>query len=133
MNILVVEDEPALRNTIAMALTSCGHSTRGAETGIEALERVRESTPDLVVLDLQLPEMDGWEFLRQFRNLPGCAHVPVMVTSAAHRVVSAELDAQAFLPKPFDLDQLLDQVDDLLAETARGIGPDGPHPVGAST
>jgi DNA-binding response OmpR family regulator len=77
--------------------------------------------------------MDGWEFLRQFRALPGCAHVPVMVTSAAHRVVSTELDAQAFLPKPFDLDELLDLVDELLAETSRVTGPDGPHPVGAKT
>jgi CheY-like chemotaxis protein len=131
MNILVVEDEPSLRTTVAMALTSCGHSTWEAETGVEALDLVRQSIPDLVLLDLQLPEMDGWEFLRQFRSLPGCTRVPVLVTSAAHRVVSTELDAQAILPKPFDLDALLDLVDELLAETPRVTGPDGPHPVGA--
>ena len=115
MNILVVEDEPSLRTTITMALTSCGHPTASAETGIEALERVGEQRPELVLLDLQLPEMDGWEFLRHFRGLPDCATVPVVVTSAAHRVVPSELDAQAFRPKPFDLDELLDVVEELLS------------------
>jgi DNA-binding response OmpR family regulator len=133
MNILVVEDEPSLRNTITMALTSCGHSTLAAETGIEALDRVREQRPELVLLDLQLPEMDGWEFLRHFRALQDCASVPVVVTSATHRVVVAELDAQAFLPKPFDLDELLDVVEELLSAPHSINSRDGPRSVGATT
>jgi DNA-binding response OmpR family regulator len=133
MNILVVEDEPSLRNTITMALTSCGHPTTSAETGNEALERAREERPGLVLLDLQLPEMDGWEFLRHFRALQDCATVPVVVTSAAHNVVTAELDAQAFLPKPFDLDELLDVVEELLSAPHSINSRDGPRSVGAIT
>jgi CheY-like chemotaxis protein len=122
MNLLVVEDEPTLRNTLAAALASCGHEVSAVEDGVEAFARARAARPDLVVLDLQLPEMDGWEFLRRFRAEPGCAHVPVVVTSAAHNVVRSQLDAQAFFAKPFDLDALLDSVDELLGAFAGAIG-----------
>jgi DNA-binding response OmpR family regulator len=115
MNILLVEDERALRDPIAAALAMSGHQVVGAEHGLEALERVRERLPDLIVLDLQLPEMDGWEFLRHFRSQPAAGAVPVVVMSAAHRVAVDKLGAQAFFAKPFDLDELIDTIDGLLA------------------
>jgi CheY-like chemotaxis protein len=118
MNILLVEDEQALRDTTAAALALCGHTVVPACDGIEGLARVHEAPPDLVLLDLQMPEMDGWEFLRQFRPIPGCGNVPVIVMTAAHRVVADELDAQAIFVKPFDLDELLEVVDELLAARA---------------
>jgi CheY-like chemotaxis protein len=115
MQILVVEDEAALRHTIRAALVASGHRVLEAETGLQALARLREGRPDLVVLDLQMPEMSGWEFLPRFRAWPGCADVPVIVTSAAHRVSLDGADIQAFVEKPFDLDALLDTIDALLA------------------
>jgi len=114
MKILVVEDEAALRKTTAAALELCGHMVLGAETGLEALAQVDEEHPDLVLLDLQMPDMNGWEFLERFRAQPAFADVPVVVMSAAHRIDADSLDVQAIFAKPFDLDELLDAVDELL-------------------
>jgi CheY-like chemotaxis protein len=89
---------------------------RGAEDGIEALALVHQQEPDLIVLDLQLPRMDGRQFLTQLRYNTGCREIPVVVTSAAYNVTKAslkELDVQAFVAKPFDLDELLDTIEEL--------------------
>ena len=118
MHILVVEDETALLNTTAAALGLAGHTTARAETGYEALERIDAQIPDLVLLDLQMPVMDGYEFLRLFRARPSCAYIPVVVMSAGHRVPTQTLDVQAFFDKPFDLDDLLDTIEQLLAARA---------------
>jgi CheY-like chemotaxis protein len=114
MSILVVEDDYALQKIIARALASCGHQVLGAGTGVEALGQLKGKAPDLVVLDLHLPEMDGWEFLRRFRGKRECAHVPVVVMSAEHRIPRNRHDFQA---KPFDLDAFLDVVQQLRAGT----------------
>jgi len=115
MHILVVEDEPALRATTAAALKLIGHTVDGAETGLEALARIDERRPDLVLLDLQMPDMNGWEFLKRLRAEPALADIPVVVMSAAHHIEAEALDVQAIFAKPFDLDELLDAVDELLA------------------
>jgi DNA-binding response OmpR family regulator len=115
MNILLVEDDQALRKTAAAALKLCGHNTVCAADGVEALAFARDSRPDLVVLDLHMPDMDGWEFLERFRSQLGYADIPVVVMSAAHRVKVHELDVQAFFTKPFDLDEFIDAVEQLLS------------------
>jgi chemosensory pili system protein ChpA (sensor histidine kinase/response regulator) len=122
MNILVAEDEAALRHTITAALTLSGYRVMGAETGCEALVRCQETRPDLVLLDLQMPEMNGWEFLRHFRARPDWRHIPVVVMSAAYRAGVDNLDIQAFFEKPFDLDLLLDTIDGLLTEHQVPVG-----------
>jgi len=116
VNVLVVEDDLALRRLVTAAVASCGLQVRGAENGIEALALVREQIPDLIVLDLQLPEMDGREFLSQVRSTRRCRDIPVVVTSAAYNVTSQtlqELDVQVFVAKPFDLDELLNIIEQL--------------------
>lgn len=115
MNILLVEDDPPLRKTAAAALKLCGHETVCAADGMEALAAADECRPDLVVLDLHMPDMNGWEFLERFRSRSGWQQIPVVVMSAAHRVNVDELHAQAFFTKPFDLDELLDAIEELLA------------------
>jgi CheY-like chemotaxis protein len=122
MNILVAEDEAALRHTITAALTLSGYQVMGAETGCEALACSQQARPDLVLLDLQMPEMDGWEFLRHFRARPDWRDVPVVVMSAAYRVAVDDLDVEAFFEKPFDLDLLLDTIDGLLAVQQVPVG-----------
>jgi CheY-like chemotaxis protein len=114
MDILVVEDEWALRRTTVAALSSCGHQVVAVENGAEALARVEACRPDLVLLDLHLPVMDGREFLRFFRARPECAEVPVVVLSAERNSSHAQLGIQAFFAKPFDLEELLDTVDRLI-------------------
>jgi len=110
----VVEDEAQIRQTTMAALRACGHAVVGAETGLEALACVRSRRPDQVLLDLQLPVMDGREFLRVFRGEPRCAEVPIVVMSGEHGVVPSQLGIQAFIDKPFDLDELLETVEQLL-------------------
>jgi CheY-like chemotaxis protein len=124
MTILVVEDESALALALAAALRLCGYEVAIAENGVEGLAHVDASPPpDLVVLDLQMPEMDGWQFLREFRSRAECVDVPVVVTSAWHKPETERLDAQAFFDKPFDLDEFLDEITRLL--TAREVEATG--------
>ena len=128
MNVLLVEDDPALRKTAAAALALCGHEVTSTEDGLQALAEVDAQRPHIVVLDLHMPDMDGWEFLRRFRAMPDCAEIPVVVMSAAVRVAVDELDAQAFFAKPFDLDEFIDVVEQLLAvPTGHGQPHARPH------
>ena len=114
MNILVTEDEPAIRLTMAAALRSCGYDVSAAETGVEALASVEARRPDLIVLDLNLPVMDGWEFLRILRLRPAYAQIPVLIVTAEHGVTASKLGAQGCLAKPFDLEDLLEAAEELL-------------------
>lgn len=114
-HVLIVDDDPAIRNVVADILEMSDYSVRMATNGIEALDEVQSHPPALVLLDLMMPVMDGWEFLRQLRR--ASVPVPVAVMSAARDAgaVSDELGAQAFLPKPFELDDVLLVVDRLAA------------------
>jgi CheY-like chemotaxis protein len=114
VNILITEDAAAIRQTIAVVLRSCGHDVVAAANGVEALACVDARCPDLIVLDLILPVMDGREFLRILRQRPGCAQIPVVVVTAEHGVMASELGVQRLLAKPFDLEQLLEAIDELL-------------------
>jgi two-component system, chemotaxis family, chemotaxis protein CheY len=106
--ILVVDDEPDIREVIAEAFILNGYRVRTARNGKIALEQARLNRPDLIVLDLMMPVMDGWEFLEAQRRNLQLASIPVVV-------VTAELDANVegaavILRKPFDLDTLLSTV-----------------------
>jgi CheY-like chemotaxis protein len=111
--ILVVDDELDIRELIAEALVLDGYRVRTAPNGKIAVRRARLNRPDLIVLDLMMPVMSGWEFMEAQQEDRGLASIPVIVVSAA-------LDAQAesaamFLRKPFDIDTLLSTVARLCA------------------
>ena len=91
------------------ALRDEGYEVEAAADGLEALQLVERRRPDVVLLDLMMPNMDGRTFLRAFRRDPSCINRPVIVLSAAHRANdwATALGAQACLTKPFDLDKLL--------------------------
>ena len=118
-HILIVDDDPAIRNVVADILEMSDYSVRMATNGSEALQELRAHPPAVVLLDLMMPVMDGWEFLRQLRR--SAIQVPVAVMSAARDAgtVSDELGAQAFLPKPFELDDVLLVVDRLVSTGSR--------------
>jgi len=106
--VLVVDDELDIREAVTEVLSYEGHEVITACEGTEALRKCQALQPDLVLLDLMMPGMNGWEFrLAQLRD-PTIADIPVVVLSALGRVSS--IDALAFLPKPFGLDDLLDLV-----------------------
>ncbi len=109
--VLVVDDDPAIRDFLAMALEEEGYSVETATNGREALDRVRHHPPNAILLDIMMPEMDGWMFLATRRTLSAECRCPVLVMSAAGgRHMARELGASDFLAKPFDLDTLLGKV-----------------------
>jgi CheY-like chemotaxis protein len=110
--ILVVEDDAAIRGLVSEALRDDGYQVREAANGVEALETVREAPPDLIVLDLMMPVMNGWTFLEEWRRISSRVEVPVVVTSAAHDLPrSADrlrtMGVRNCLAKPFDMEGLL--------------------------
>ena len=116
--VLVVEDEPGIREALEAALLDDGYAVRTATHGREALDTLATWPAELILLDLMLPIMDGWLFLRERRRLGAAPDARVIVVSAtreARHGTAAELGADAVIPKPFDLDRLLDTVARLLA------------------
>jgi len=110
-HVLVVDDDADIRETLADVLEVAGFVVTLAANGREALERLRARPFDLVVLDLMMPVMTGWEFREEQLRDPAIAGVPVIVVSAAR--APRPLAASAFLPKPFDLDAILTLADQL--------------------
>jgi two-component system, chemotaxis family, chemotaxis protein CheY len=108
--ILVVEDDPAMRDALVVALRHEGYATESATDGHQALARLREPAPPaLVLLDLMLPVMDGFEFRVQQLQDPALARIPVIVLSGGGDLdrKAASLHADACLGKPLDLEALL--------------------------
>ena len=109
--VLIVEDDADLREMMAQLLALEGFNTTAVANGREALEYLqRGNAPDVILLDLMMPVMDGWEFRRQQQADPSLADVPVIVLSALDQSRTAEVSAQAFLKKPLDFDRLLELV-----------------------
>jgi len=106
--ILVVDDEPDIREMISEMLLLDGYRVRTAPNGKIALGQARLSRPDLIVLDLMMPVMSGWQFLEAKEEDPDLAGIPVVVVTAA---LDARVEGAAMLlRKPFDLDTLLHAV-----------------------
>lgn len=106
--ILVVDDERDIRDTIAELLADEGYAVEEAGDGAEALKKARACHPVVVLLDLMMPGMNGWEFRARQRGDPELASIPVIVLSALGKVPG--VDAAAYLQKPFGLEDLLSAV-----------------------
>jgi CheY-like chemotaxis protein len=111
--VLIVEDDEDLRDMMAQMLTIEGFAATAVANGREALDYLRRAIkPHVILLDLMMPVMDGWEFRRRQQADPELAPVPVIVLSALDRSRAAPVDAIAFLKKPLDFDRLLELVRD---------------------
>lgn len=108
--ILIVDDDPAIRSTVSEILDMEGYPVETAANGLEALTKVRETRPWLIILDMRMPIMDGWAFARTLQEEG--IQVPILVMTAAQnaRRWAEEIGASAYIPKPFDLDELLNAV-----------------------
>jgi two-component system chemotaxis response regulator CheY len=115
--VLVVDDDLVIRESISALLVDEGYDVREAANGRQALATIEEWLPDLILLDLMMPIMDGWTFRDRQRDIEAARHIPVIVLSATHNLGQRAngLDAAAVFPKPFDLDELLDTVEQVTA------------------
>ncbi len=110
--VLVVDDDPVIRSTVAELLLDEGYEVDQAGDGAEALKVVARSVPDAIVLDLMMPVLDGWAFVERCRAEPATREVPIVVMSATHSLhESAErlhaMGVRAVVAKPFDVDALI--------------------------
>jgi two-component system, chemotaxis family, chemotaxis protein CheY len=110
--ILVVEDDDSIRWLVSEVLRDDGYEVSEASNGLEALQSVGQRRPDLIVLDLMMPVMDGWTFVEECRRVRACDEVPIVVTSASHDLprIAEELSSlgvRTCLAKPFDVAGLL--------------------------
>ena len=123
--ILIVEDEADLRELVAYNLQAAGHEIVEAATGAEALAQLRRSRPDLVLLDLMLPDIPGTEVCRKLRADPNLAATPVVMVTARgeeiDRVVGFELGADDYVVKPFSVRELVLRIGAILR---RGTAPE---------
>jgi two-component system cell cycle sensor histidine kinase/response regulator CckA len=113
--ILLVEDDRELREALIEVLESANHVVVGAGDGSEALAQMRASRPDVVVLDLMMPVMDGWQFRVEQKRDPSLAGIPIVAISASTSPMAAAVDADVYLRKPVDKKTLLGAIDDVLA------------------
>jgi DNA-binding response OmpR family regulator len=109
--VLVVDDEPQVVWVLQLALDAEGYEVLTARNGIEAMAKISEGHPELMVLDVMMPRMDGWSVMREVAKLPADERPRVvMVTALASgrdRETAQRLGVDVYLPKPFDVDALL--------------------------
>lgn len=118
--VLAVDDDPVIRQLLEINLELEGYEVRLAGDGVEAVEAAREFRPDLILLDVMMPRMDGWQACATIREDADLAEIPVVFLSARAQDADVEkgeaLGAAAYLTKPFDPGDLLD----LVAELVKG-------------
>ena len=121
VRILVVDDEPDLVELVRLTLTQAGHQVDTAASGRQALDALRRHRPDLLILDLMLPDLSGTELCRRIRADRDCAGLPVIMLTAkadeVDRVVGFEIGADDYVTKPFSPRELVLRVGALLRRT----------------
>jgi DNA-binding response OmpR family regulator len=116
--VLVVDDDPVIVRLLEVNLRLDGYDVETASRGEQALERATETDPDLLILDVMMPGLDGWETCRRLREMPAFTDTPVVFLSARaqddDRATGIELGPVAYLTKPFDPVRLMELVRRLL-------------------
>jgi DNA-binding response OmpR family regulator len=119
--ILVVDDEPEAVELVEFNLKQAGYAVVTATDGAEAIKKARTQMPDLIVLDVMLPEMDGFEICKSLRQDQGTARLPIIMLTAKaaeiDRVLGLELGADDYLTKPYSPRELLLRIKKILART----------------
>jgi DNA-binding response OmpR family regulator len=129
--VLVVEDDPDIAQLVLHYLGKAGFAAETVSSGREALISIAARPPDLLVLDLMLPHVDGLEICRVARSNDATAAIPIIMLTAraeeSDRIVGLELGADDYLAKPFSPNELVARVRALLRRAKRGVPPQGPE------
>ena len=120
-HILCIEDEPEMIDLIRLILSRRGFEVIGAAGGKEGLEKVRQQLPDLILLDLMMPDMDGWEVYQQIKADEKTRDIPVIVVTAKAQSIDKVLGLHIakvddYIAKPFSPQDLLNSVDKVFGE-----------------
>ncbi len=133
--LLLVDDEPGLREAVKDYLQESGFKVQVASNAREGWELMQQNLPDLVISDVMMPQVDGYQFLKQMREDPRFKALPVVFLTAkgmtSDRIQGYQAGADAYLPKPFDPDELVAIVENLLERrgaAAPPVGEDGETP-----
>jgi two-component system, OmpR family, alkaline phosphatase synthesis response regulator PhoP len=125
--ILIVEDEAEIAQLVKLYLDKDGFRTAIAKTGVEGLKLIKTDRPDMVILDLMLPEMDGLEICKKIRNAPDTALLPVLMLTAkaeeSDTIIGLELGADDYVTKPFSPKVLVTRVKALFRRLERADDP----------
>jgi len=118
--VVCVEDEPEMIDLVRLILAREGFEVVGVAGGLEGLETIERLQPDLVLLDLMMPDMDGWEVYRRMKANPATANIPVIVVTAKAQSIDKVLGLQVakvddYITKPFGPAQLLRSIEKVLA------------------
>jgi len=123
--ILVADDEDSMVSMLREALHSVEYDVVVAHNGEEAIEKLRQNPPDLVLLDVQMPKMSGYDVCRQIKSDVFLRHIPVMLLTAQSgtesKVTGLEQGADDYLTKPFEMDELMARIRTLLRRTRLGL------------
>lgn len=118
--ILAVDDEPHILKLVSFSLTSKGFDVIEATDGLSAIELAESEQPDLILLDVMMPALDGYEACRRIKDNPKTAHIPVVMLSAksqkAEQAVGIDAGAIDYICKPFTPSDLVEQVKGFLGE-----------------
>lgn len=120
--LLLVDDEPGLREAVKDYLQESGFNVQVASNAREGWDLMQQNTPDLVISDIMMPQVDGYQFLKQMRDDPRFKALPVIFLTAkgmtSDRIQGYQARCDAYLPKPFDPDELVAIVENLLDRRA---------------
>lgn len=120
VRVVCIEDEPEMIDLVRLILSREGYEVIGAPGGIKGLEAVEDLTPDLVLLDLMMPDMDGWEVYQRMKSNPNLKHIPVIVVTARAQSIDKVLGLHIakvddYITKPFGPAELLKSIQRVLA------------------
>jgi DNA-binding response OmpR family regulator len=120
--VVCIEDEPEMIDLVSLILGRKGFDVIGANGGIEGLETVRKEKPDVILLDLMMPDMDGWEVYQQIKADEELRHIPVIVVTAKAQSIDKVLGLHIakvddYITKPFGPQELLESVEKILVNS----------------
>lgn len=122
--LVYIEDEPEMIDLVRLILGRRGYTVMGAHGGREGLELVRKELPDLVLLDLMMPDMDGWDVYHQIKSEQLTREIPVIVITAKAQNIDRVLGlriakVEDYIAKPFSPQELLERVDEVIAKQGK--------------